>query len=224
MTEEFPEVMRKIARPATAMKAYQGDTSDEEYGTMSVIVIARTQTEARATAANTLNCDPLDVEISRTPQFDSYARFGFVPAEVLIDAGWWQTCAFCGDRVDLETAPDYVAGNREVFCSQAHYMALIKKAMRQLTDKDRHFEMVYERFPGVKVLKYLPLADRTVFQLGVPDYPEAIRDHPEPMRNTASAVISWTVQGDLVEGDVFSTTEFFRWAKFTEEQDDHHAE
>ena len=104
------------------MKAYQVRDNYEGY---CVIVFAKHAVVARREGANELNIDFSDVEeCKRAPWADEYADEPFIPAQVLIEQGWWMDCCnrHCGTRVsECSIDADYLEpayDGRNVFCSQ----------------------------------------------------------------------------------------------------------
>lgn len=104
------------------LKAYHVQNDDE-----GLIVFAKHGVVARRIGANELNTDFDGVEYCRrAPWADQYADQGWVPTEVLISKGWWQSCsAFCGSTVKADSkdgegaSHEPVFDGRDVYCNQA---------------------------------------------------------------------------------------------------------
>jgi hypothetical protein len=102
-----------------------------EYGEgNSAVVFAKNGAAARRLGAVRLDLAFLDVDSCvRSPEFDQYASTGDIPPLVLISAGWWIECAYCGHELtDSYEGPDGeelepVADGVRVYCSTAHMMA-----------------------------------------------------------------------------------------------------
>lgn len=60
----------------------------------------------------------LDGEIHRAPAFDSYAKAGWVPVNVLLENGWWYECGNCKHRV-MDYGCDECANEK---CSNCTYL------------------------------------------------------------------------------------------------------
>lgn len=113
------------------LKAYE---VRDDYEGHCVIRFATNSATARREGANELDIEWTSVEsCQRKPEFDQYAP-GPVPAQVLIEHGWWFECWHCGRRVteDLKTEvwdegldPDefeVVTDGRAVYCSHTCQM------------------------------------------------------------------------------------------------------
>jgi hypothetical protein len=129
--------------PERGNRAYQVDD-----GECSTVVFARHAATARRQGASDLNTEFESVETCRrAPQFDGYAEQGFVPAEALIDHGWWLECSGCNQRItsdaeDDEGKPlDLVFDNRDVWCS-----ASCRDSERRARDRERRGKAAIPRY------------------------------------------------------------------------------
>lgn len=85
-----------------------------EYG---VVVFDERHVSARRRGAEMLDEEFRDVTCRRKPEWDQYAETG-IPIQVMLDAGWWFTCA--GRRCDTmcETGDGSVVIEDNVYCEE----------------------------------------------------------------------------------------------------------
>lgn len=105
-------------------KAWVVDVDDEHHE----VVYATSEGRARVLAAREVGADPREVTLRHEPRLDEHAP-GPVPADALLDAGWWLTCGWCEHLVtqdgcdtcdaDAEVAPEPVTEGASAWCSAA---------------------------------------------------------------------------------------------------------
>ena len=148
-----------------AKKAFQVWAYDNE----TTIVFADRAVVARREGANDLNCEFESVEsCKRVPDFDQYAEAGFVPAEVLIDNGWWFECHGCYRTVNSDAEGTHRAYGRHrtitlkpiyegstVWCCPSCKARFEKDQRICAETQDKAIEdmkqRLWRRFPGVEI-------------------------------------------------------------------------
>jgi hypothetical protein len=96
------------------LKAYQ--VSDGNDG--CCIYFAANSATARREGAGEIGCEWEDIDYcNRRPEFDQFAP-GPVPAQVLIEHGWWFECGNCYAHVTEDT-PDPQIDGYYVYCCQS---------------------------------------------------------------------------------------------------------
>jgi hypothetical protein len=155
-----------------ALKAYQ---VRESYEGHCVIRFADNNATARREGAQELDCDWTDIEsCQRQPELDQYAP-GPVPPLVLIEAGWWFECTWCGRRVEREMdeededglplpgGPPVVIG-QSVFCCAEHAARQLAHWRGNAAARAALCELVYTRWPQAQVLRAHVYGDRLDYQ------------------------------------------------------------
>lgn len=139
------------------MKAY---IVQDDYGDSGACVrFAKHNVVARREGALEINCEFDGVTCKRYPAFDQYAEQGDVPAEVLVEHGWFFECMRCSQQVcsnpvdenydDIELHPIY-EGHR-VWCSQD---CKDKFAAERAAEKQREADVAaaaIKEWPGITV-------------------------------------------------------------------------
>lgn len=135
------------------LKAYA--VQDDEHG---VIEFATNSASARRNGGNELGCEWEGVQsCHRAPWADEFAEQGWVPAEVLLANGWWQTCGGCGDQVydDAEdedgTPKEAIFSGRHVWCCQSCKDAEEQEAREEAARKQAVIDTTLERWPEATI-------------------------------------------------------------------------
>lgn len=115
LEQDTPPAPVKAIKPAVAWKVDDGEHSK--------IVFHHHGLAARREGANELDVEFEHADCTRAPQFDQFAPLGKVPAQALLDAGWFFYCQHCDmiarqDDDDEERGP-LVLVDDTVYCSQA---------------------------------------------------------------------------------------------------------
>lgn len=147
------------------MKAYV--VTFEDYETQSGIYFANKPSQAKTQALKDFDCDYLDLECKRFPDFDKFEPGPVHPKE-LLKKGWWLTCNGCSERLDEDgyyneetdswTEPIYVDNKQtyygikgEIFCCQEclDERNIEKEEMKR--NKEKAEKIVKERFPEATI-------------------------------------------------------------------------
>lgn len=132
------------------------------------IIFAASQIEAEAIAEQ----EGYE-ETIRTPQYDSFAEKGIVPASVLIPDGRCFECSECDRHTDCEEEEDFdgnplepvevhYLGDRGVFCSKQCLDAYTARAERRQQRKEAAIAEFNQRFPGATVRGIFTPEDKPV--------------------------------------------------------------
>lgn len=140
------------------LKAYA--VSDGEDGT--IVVFSPYAVTARREGANHFSIDFGEVDYCRrTPEFDRFAP-GPVPAEALLDAGWWQSCRGCECRCSLDGDDEYgdpldepmqlVFDGTDVWCSAACRAVQWAEQLRRRRAIIDLCEVVLTKWPQARIV------------------------------------------------------------------------
>lgn len=127
------------------MKAYY--VSEECEGS-AVVRFANHAVVARREGANELNDEFEYVSCRRAPEFDQYAP-GPIPAQVLLDHGWFFYCGGCGKQIYQDTEPRIIVVKNDAYCSPWCRLRLVERRGRDRADRNLAEHLAKQKFPGV---------------------------------------------------------------------------
>ena len=131
------------------MKAYQVTDQGPDAG--ACVVFAEHAVVARRQGAQELDCEFESVSCARAPDFDAYALLGYVPADVLVDHGWFIFCQRCEARVDGDNDHDLVVEGRNQWCSPQCRERDARERARREAKRSAGRADFCARFPGATV-------------------------------------------------------------------------
>lgn len=151
---------RAEAGASAVIKAYTWQDHDKGTGG---VVFAKSSVEARRKGASIYgNGDFNDGYARRAKWADAYVSLDRVPLEVMLDAGWWMTCAHCETRIPDEDGEDedgkpknpISAGHLDFCCSDCLQLwgwEKVERARAEATTTEWLKARLLEKIPGVTV-------------------------------------------------------------------------